>query len=101
MDPGLDSISNIEGFEWDKGNTHKNLEKHNVANQESEEVFFNEPLIVNEDLRHSQVEKRLFCLGKTNKDRKLFINFTLRNNKIRIISARNMSKKEREVYEKI
>ena len=87
-------------FDWDKGNINKNLKKHNVTNQEAEETFSNEPFIVSEDIKHSQKEKRFQALGKTNKAKLLFISFTVRNDKVRIISARNMSKKERREYEK-
>ncbi|MEK7111246.1 MAG: BrnT family toxin [Patescibacteria group bacterium] len=85
-------------FEWNKGNVDKNLKKHGVKNEEAEEVFLNDPLIY-EDLKHSELEKRYDCLGKTDKNKKLFISFTLRDDKIRIISARLMSKKERKKYE--
>lgn len=85
-------------FEWNKGNLDKNLKKHGVKNEEAEEVFLNNPLIY-EDLEHSEFEKRYDCLGETDKGKKLFISFTLRNDKIRIISARLMSKKERKGYE--
>ena len=96
MDNGL--LSYIEGFEWDKGNIGKNWERHKVTNIECEEVFFNEPLIVTKDEPHSIVEVRYFVLGKTDKERLLFIVFTIRGKKIRIISARDMSKKERRIY---
>ena len=89
----------FSGFQWDKGNIDKNFNKHGVKNEETEEVFLNNPLIY-EDLNHSKVERRYDCLGKTDKGKKLFISFTLRSNKIRIISARLMNKKERIKYEK-
>ena len=90
----------VEGFDWDKANKDKNWEKHGVKNREAAEVFFNKPLIVNFDKRYSKNEVRFQTLGRTNENRKLFIVFTIRNNKIRIISARNIIKKERRVYEK-
>lgn len=86
-------------FEWDEGNINKNS-KHNVTNTEAEEVFFNEPFIVAEDNKHSSNEQRFLGLGKTNKERTLFISFTIRTNKIRIISVRDMNKKEEVIYEK-
>jgi hypothetical protein len=86
-------------FEWDKGNIDKNFKKHRIANEEAEEVFLNDPLI-SEDKKHSSAEKRYQCLGITDKNKKLFVSFTLRNGKIRIISDRNMNKKERNTYEK-
>lgn len=87
-------------FEWDPGNSTKNLEKHHVTIQESEEVFTSQPLIVAEDQKHSNIEQRFQALGKTNNNRKLFLSFTLRGNKIRIISIRDMNKKEIKAYEK-
>ncbi len=87
-------------FEWDTGNTNKNYEKHLVTNQEAEEVFINQPLIVFADVRHSMTERRFQALGKTNNNRPLFLSFTIRNNKVRVISIRNMNKKEKKEYEK-
>jgi uncharacterized protein len=91
-------INNCDGFNWDDGNSQKNWDKHAVHMLECEEVFFNHPLYVLEDDKHSSVEKRYYALGKTDFDRLLFIVFTIRNNKIRVISARDMSKSERKVY---
>ncbi len=86
-------------FDWDLGNSNKNLIKHKVTIQESEEVFFNQPLVIAEDLKHSSGEDRFYGLGKTNAGRKLFLVFTIRKNQIRIISIRDMNKKETKVYE--
>lgn len=86
------------GFEWDDANRDKNWKKHRVAWWECEEVFFNQPLYVSPDQRHSLKEERYYALGKTTHDRFLFVVFTRRRNKIRIISARDMHKKERKVY---
>lgn len=90
----------IEGFDWDAGNSTKN-ETHGVTQAEAEQIFFNEPLLVLEDVRHSQTEARFHALGKTDADRRLHITFTLRagNTKIRVISARDMHRKERAIYE--
>jgi uncharacterized protein len=87
-------------FEWDEGNLNKNLYKHNVGLQEAEQVFFNKPLSLSEVIMYSASEKRYKALGKTNDGRRLLAIFTLRNNKIRIISVRDMSRKERSEYEK-
>ena len=87
-----------EGFQWDSGNTDKNLYKHKVSNAECEQVFFNQPIIVLDDTKHSEDENRLYLLGRTDHDRFLFVVFTIRKNLIRIISARDMNKKEREIY---
>jgi|SRR3989344_6478941 len=88
-------------FEWDKGNLEKNRIKHNISNEEAEQVFSNEPKFVSEDLLHStKLEKRYQCLGHTDKNKSLFISFTIKKDKIRIISARQQSRKERRIYEK-
>ncbi len=94
-------LNSFDGFEWDKGNRTKNWLKHQVSPSECEEVFFNLPLLLLDDPRHSQDEKRSYVLGHTNAGRTLFISFTMRINKIRIISAREMSRKERRTYAKI
>jgi uncharacterized DUF497 family protein len=89
----------FEGFQWDKGNIDKNSRKHGVTNLESEQIFFNEPLIVTSDTIHSTgEEKRFYALGRTDNEKYLTVVFTLRENLIRIISARIMSKKEKEIY---
>lgn len=89
-------------FEWDKGNLNKNFKKHKVANQEAEEIFTDEASFIFEDKTHStDKEKHYGIFGKTGEGRLLSIVFTLREEKIRIISARDISKKERRSYEKI
>lgn len=90
----------IEGFDWDRGNAAKN-EAHAVTQSEAEQLFFNEPLLVLEDTKHSQVETRFHALGKTDAGRTLHITFTLRmgGTRIRVISARDMHRKERGIYE--
>ena len=93
-------LPKVIAFEWDKGNIDKNLKKHDVSNQEAEEVFFNKPIVFSEDKKHSTIEKRYMLWGKTNTNRRLTIFFTIRNNRIRVISARDMHKKERGEYEK-
>lgn len=86
-------------FDWDKGNIDKNLIKHNVTNKEAEEVFDKEPKFIFEDERHSLFEKRYMVWGVTSRARRLSVFFTIRRDKIRIISARDMHKKERRKYE--
>jgi hypothetical protein len=86
------------GFEWDEGNIDKNWLKHKVSPTECEQIFFNHPLVIQDDMNHSETEKRFYALGKTDLRRTLFIAFTVRRKHIRIISARDMSRKEREVY---
>jgi len=89
----------FSGFQWDRGNIDKNLIKHNVENWECEQVFFNRPLLVLEDTRHSVSEKRWVAFGKTDTDRFLVLVFTRRGNLIRMISARDMNKRERKFYD--
>jgi uncharacterized protein len=96
----MKKILRFAGFDWDKGNLDKNWLKHKVANAECEEMFFNQPLLIIKDEQHSQKEERRYALGKTESGRLLFASFTVRNNNIRIISARDMSKHEREQYAK-
>ncbi|MBI4698918.1 MAG: BrnT family toxin [Nitrospirae bacterium] len=94
-------LSHVEGFEWDKGNITKIWEKHGVSYPECEEAFFNEPLFVTPDEKHSQTEQRFRALGQTNSGKLLTIIFTIRGNGklLRIISARNMNVRERRLYE--
>ncbi|MBP9726000.1 MAG: BrnT family toxin [Gammaproteobacteria bacterium] len=92
-------LTECSGFEWDEANCMKNFKKHGVSSLECEQVFFNTPLLMQEDSKHSALERRLYVLGKTDADRKLFIAFTMRNDQIRVISARDMSKQERRIYE--
>lgn len=94
----IDKLKPLE-FDWDEHNIEKNWEKHNVNFKECEEIFFNEPLKTFYDVKHSQEEVRFIALGKTDENRKLFIAFTIRSRKIRVISARDMSQKERGIYE--
>lgn len=93
-------FTNCIGFDWDAGNITKNKDKHSVSSEECEEVFFNQPILLQADEKHSEHEKRRYVLGKTNNERKLFIAFTTRKDRIRVISARDMSKKERGFYGK-
>ena len=89
----------IVGFDWDDGNARKN-EKHGVSQSEAEEVFFDQPLLLLEDTRHGGQELRYHALGKTHEGRMLHITFTLREDGtlIRVISARDMHRKERTIY---
>ncbi len=92
-------FSKPKGFDWDKGNRGKNWKKHKVTDLECEEIFFNEPLTIGEDKSHSIVEKRYSVLGKTDTGRLLCVIFTIRDDKIRVISVRPMNKRERRKYE--
>ena len=91
----------LEGFDWDKGNDRKSVERHGVTQAEAEQIFFNEPLLVAEDARHSGREARLHALGSSDAGRLLHVTFTLRHDGalIRVISARPMHRRERRHYE--
>lgn len=90
----------ISGFDWDAGNARKNADKHDVRQGEAEQVFFNEPLLMMPDGKHNNDERRIHALGQTEDGRRLQVTFTLRNDgtKIRVISARDMNRKERNYY---
>ena len=91
----------IIGFDWDPGNERKSLKKHAVSPFEAEQVFFNQPLLVLIGQKHSQNEPRYHSLGKSNNARLLHITFTLSadDTLIRVISACDMHRKERNIYE--
>lgn len=86
-------------FEWDKGNVGKN-KKHKIDDLEAEEVFFDEKKKSYKDIIHSGTEERYILIGKTKKNRLLYLVFTVRQGRVRIISARNVNKKEVYLYEK-
>ncbi len=94
-------LSQITGFDWDDGNSLKSAEKHSVSQTEAEQVFADIPLLVAEDVKHSQDEARYHALGRTFDGRLLHVTFTMRDNRtrIRVTSARNMNRKERGLYE--
>jgi uncharacterized protein len=86
------------GFQWDEANAQKNWERHRVSPEEAEDVFFNEPLVVRGDVRHSKQEKRYYALGQTSGGRRLFVAFTIRGNLLRVVSVRDMNRRERDAY---
>lgn len=92
-------LADCVGFQWDTGNTDKNWLSHQVQWSECEEIFFNEPLVVALDTAHSLVETRFYALGATDNGRRLFVVFTIREKLIRVISARDMNRRERKAYE--
>ena len=94
------NLDAIEGFEWDAGNERKSQEKHAVSMAEAEQVFFRDPLVMVVDERHSRSETRWHALGPTDTGRRLHLTFTLRQGgtRIRVISARDMHRKERVIY---
>ncbi|GIK58441.1 MAG: BrnT family toxin [Chloroflexi bacterium] len=93
-----DILANCKGFQWDDGNSDKNWYLHQVTNRECEEVFFNRPLIAGSDIAHDQIEARYYALGKTDRERWLFITFTVRGDLVRVISARDMNRREARIY---
>ena len=86
------------GFDWDEGNRGKNWDRHQVSDSECEQIFFNQPLLVFPDEEHSEEEQRYYVLGRTDQGRRLFVVFTPRRGKIRVISAREMTMRERAFY---
>ena len=86
-------------FDWDGGNAEKNWLRHRVSQSECEQVFFNQPLVVAEDVQHSEFEDRFLALGQTDAGRLLFVAYVLRDDKVRIISARDMTRREQKEYE--
>jgi len=95
----FDILLRCIGFEWDNHNSEKNWIKHRVSPSECEEMFFNCPLLVQNDTKHSKKEPRFYSLGRTDAGRLLFVVFAIRKDKIRVISARDMSRKERKEYQ--
>ena len=96
-------LAQLTGFDWDDGNSRKSTEKHSVIQSEAEQIFFNQPLLLLDDIAHSQKEARYHALGRTDDNRILHVTFTLRakGTLIRVISARDMNRKERVIYEQL
>ena len=97
---GMIDFARIEGFDWDAGNDRKNADRHDVTQAEAEQIFLNEPLLMLTDHRHNTHEPRYHALGRTDDGRRLHVTFTLRGDGrlIRVISARDMHRKERARY---
>ncbi len=94
-------LNKIVGFEWDKWNTDKSYKKHGITPNQTEEVFLDDKVKIQKDLKHQQQEERFIAIGKTTEDKILFVVFTIRKDKIRVISGRNANKREKEVYQKV
>jgi uncharacterized protein len=94
----VDPLGKCTGFDWDGSNVAKNWERHRVTPEEAEDVFFHEPLVLRSDAGHSTREKRYQALGQTSRGRRLFVAFAIRRKLIRVISARDMNRKEVEEY---
>lgn len=93
-------LADCTGFQWDAGNADKNLVLHRVSQGETEQMFFNRPVLVAPDHAHSTREPRFAALGRTNANRLLAVVFTIRGARVRVISARDMSRRERKLYER-
>ena len=89
----------LVGFDWNDANVYKNEEKHGLNYKKIEEIFFNEPLIVVEDFLHSEDECRCVAFGRDDNNSKIMAVFAVRASHIRVISAREMTKKEKKFYE--
>ena len=87
-------------FVWDSGNSEKSTRKHGVTNEECEEVFFDPQKRMLRDALHSQGEERYVLIGATKTERVLYMVFTMRKRMIRVISARDLNRKERHLYGK-
>ena len=98
MPSPMEMLSACTGFEWDEGNADKNWIQHQVSPGECEEAFFNDPLLLVPDVGHSKREPRFYALGQTDAGRRLFLAFTIRQQLVRVISARDMSRRERKEY---
>jgi uncharacterized protein len=94
-------LNQIVGFDWDEANSLKSSEKHSVTQAEAEQIFADRQLKIADDVKHRQNETRYHAMGRTFEGRHLHVTFTLRENqtKLRVISARNMNRKERAIYE--
>lgn len=92
-------LSKITQFEWDKGNIDKSYRKHGISANETEQVFTDEDVQIERDIKHQEKEERYIAIGKNASDKILFIVFTVRRHKIRVISARIANQKERRLYE--
>jgi hypothetical protein len=95
-----DPLAACTGFDWDESNVAKNWEFHRVTPEEAEDLFFHDPFVLRSDSAHSKWEKRYWALGKTAQGRRLFVAFTIRRKLIRIISVRDMSRREAEEYQR-
>ncbi len=94
----IDKLSDFQGFDWDEGNSGKNLRTHNLSDGECETVFFNTPIVVLPDQKHSDLESRYAIFGVTNTGRLLIVIFTMRGRLVRVISARDMNRRERKWF---
>jgi uncharacterized protein len=95
-----DPLAGCASFDWDEAKALRNWERHRVTPEEAEDVFFHDPFVPRSDPAHSGREKRYWALGRTSRDRRLFVVFTIRRKQIRVISTREMRAREIEEYER-
>ena len=95
-----DPLAACTGFDWDEANVAKNWERHRGTPDEGEDLFFHDPFVLRSDPGHSRRDRRYRALGRTARDRKLFVAFTIRGTLIRVISVRDMSRRECEEYQR-
>ena len=100
MDPEF-MLPDFIGFDWSGGNDEKNWVRHQVSPSEAEQVFFNQPLLTGHDAACSRPERRFYALGRTDAGRELFLACTMRDGRVRVISARDMSRRERKAYRNV
>lgn len=93
-------LGKIVGFEWDKWNIDKSYKKHGITPNETEEVLLDQDVKIEKDFKHQEEEERFIAIGRTTENKLLFVVFTFRKDKIRVISGRQANKKEKEVYQK-
>ena len=91
-------FENLEGFQWDEGNSEKTWVRHEVSQAECEQLFLNRPIVVTFDEDHSKVERRFVALGRADSGREITVVFTIRGSLLRVISGRPMSRRERGIY---
>lgn len=94
----VNPLEQCTGFDWDDWNISKNWERHRATPEEAEDIFFHDPLLLRDDKRHSHKEQRFQVMGETSAGRRLLVAFTVRKNLIRVISARDLNRKENEEY---
>ena len=95
----MEELFRCTGFDWDEANAPKIWNKHEVSPMECEQVFFNHTLVAGHDDKHSGSESRYYVLGQSDAGRRMFVVVTIREDRLRVISARDMSRKERKAYE--
>jgi uncharacterized DUF497 family protein len=86
-------------FDWDKTKAKLNIQKHGISFEEAKEIWNDEFAAFLHDPDHSIIEERFLMIGYSQKNNLLFVSFTERNQKIRLVSARKATKSERIKHE--